>query len=81
MGDFTLHFAPLRTQHEHSAFAARRILLLSLFIGSPAPLSGCDDSKTSGTQVPENPAAEAHRKAKGEVVQRRPTEEMAKGSG
>jgi hypothetical protein len=43
-----------------------RILLLCLFIGSHAPLIGCsDDSKTSGTQVVENPEAAAHRKAKG----------------
>jgi hypothetical protein len=43
-----------------------RILLLCLFIGSHAPLIGCsDDSKTSGTQVVENPQAAAHRKAKG----------------
>ena len=43
-----------------------RILLLSLFIGSHAPLIGCsDDSKTSGTQVVENAEAAAHRKAKG----------------
>ena len=47
--------------------AAQGVVLLCLFIGSHTPLSGCnDDSKTSGTQVAENPEAKAHRKAKGE---------------
>ena len=45
--------------------AARRLLVLSVFIGSHTLVIGCnDDSKTSGTQVPENPAAEAYRKTK-----------------
>jgi hypothetical protein len=44
-----------------------RIFLLGLFLGSQALFCGCtDESKTSGTQVVESPAAGAHRKAKGE---------------
>jgi hypothetical protein len=45
-----------------------RILLLVIFLFSHIQLVGCnDDSKTSGTVVPENPEAVAHRKAKAEV--------------
>jgi hypothetical protein len=57
-----------------------RILLLGLFIGSLAPLSGCnDDSKTSGTQVVEDPEAIAHRKVKGEAYKGGPPKKPAKG--
>ncbi len=58
-----------------------RIVLLGLFIGSLAASSGCnDDSKTSGTQVAENPEAVAHRKAKGETYKGGPPKKQAKGA-
>jgi hypothetical protein len=42
-----------------------RFVLLCMLIGSHAVLTGCtDDSKTSGTQVQEDPAAETYRKTK-----------------
>jgi hypothetical protein len=42
-----------------------RFVLLCVFIGSHTLFTGCnDDSRTSGTQVQEDPAAEAYRKTK-----------------
>jgi hypothetical protein len=42
-----------------------RFVLLCMFIGSHMLFAGCnDDSKTSGTQVQEDPEAEAYRKTK-----------------
>ena len=59
-----------------------RVLLLVLFIGSHAPLIGCnDDSKTSGTQVAENPEAVANRKAKGESYKGGAPKKQAKSTG
>jgi hypothetical protein len=58
-----------------------RILLLGLFIGSHALLIGCnDDSKTSGTQVPENPEAVAHRKSKADSYKGGPPKKQAKSA-
>ena len=59
-----------------------RILVLGMFIGSNALLVGCsDDSKTSGTQVAENPEAAAHRKAKGEAYKGGPPKKQDKSAG
>jgi hypothetical protein len=59
-----------------------RALVLVLFIGSHMPLVGCtDNSKTSGTQVEVDPAAEAHRKAKGEAYKGGPRKKEAKSTG
>jgi hypothetical protein len=58
-----------------------RIFLVALFIGSHAVWSGCnDDSKTSGTQVVESPAAGAHRKAKGEAYKGGAPKKQAAGA-
>jgi hypothetical protein len=57
------------------------MLLLSLFLGSHTLLIGCnDDSKTSGTQVPENPAAVANRKSKAESYKGGPSKKQAKAA-
>jgi hypothetical protein len=59
-----------------------RVLVLVLLIGSHMPLVGCtDNSKTSGTQVEVNPAAEAHRKAKGEAYKGGPPKKEVKSAG
>jgi hypothetical protein len=58
-----------------------RIFLLGLFIGSQAILCGCtDESKTSGTQVAEDPEATAHRKTKGEAYKDKLAKKQAKGA-
>ena len=56
------------------------IFLVALFIGSLAVSSGCDDSKTSGTQVVEKQEAAAHRKAKGESYKGGPPKKQAIGT-
>jgi len=59
----------------------RRFFLLGLFIGANVLLTGCNDaSKTSGTQVVEDPAAVAHRKAKGENYKGGAPKKPAKGA-
>jgi hypothetical protein len=59
-----------------------RFILLSLFIGSHAAFIGCnDDSKTSGTQVPENPEAVARRKSKVEAYKSALLKKQAKPTG
>jgi hypothetical protein len=64
-GDFS-HFAPLEKPNMRTAWLRRgRFVLLCMFIGSHILFAGCnDESRTTGTQVQEDPAAEAYRKTK-----------------
>lgn len=51
-------------------FRGGLILILTLFIGSLVPLTGCnDESRTSGTQVQVSEEAKAQLKAKRESYQ------------
>jgi hypothetical protein len=64
-GDFS-HFAPFEKPNMRTAWLrGGRLALLCMLIGSHTLFTGCnDDSKTSGTQVHEDPAVEAYRKTK-----------------
>ncbi len=57
------------------------LLLVSLFTGPQVLLTGCDNSKTSGTQVVEDPEAIAHRKSKGETYKGGPPKKQSKVKG
>jgi hypothetical protein len=58
-----------------------RILVLSLLLCLHAPLIGCnDDSKTSGTQVAENPEAVVYRKSKAAAYRGGPPRKQAKAN-
>jgi hypothetical protein len=79
-GRFFSLLRPIENSNMRIAWLLRgRILVLGLFIGSNAPLVGCGSD--SGTQVPENPQAAAHRKAKGEAYKGGPPKKESKSAG
>jgi hypothetical protein len=78
-GRFFYLLRPIENPNMRIAWLSGRILVLGMFIGSNALLVGC--SNDSGTQVAEDPAAAAHRKAKGEAYKGGPPKKQDKSAG